>query len=60
MKRQRTGPSPTKIRCEKQPDGSSRCCTFKRGHEEPGQELRCFVSQAKKRSKRGGTTPPEE
>lgn len=59
MKRQRTGPSPTKIRCEKQPDGSSRCCTFKRGHED-GEPLRCFVSQARKRSKRGGTTPPEE
>ncbi|MCK9355611.1 MAG: hypothetical protein M0R22_00450 [Dehalococcoidia bacterium] len=60
MRRKRTGPSPTKIVCEKQPDGSSRCCTYKRGVEEPGMELRCFTSQSKKRSKRGGTLPPEE
>lgn len=58
-KRPRSGPSPTVIRCEKQPNGSSRCCTFKRGAED-GEPLRCFTSQKTKRSKRGGTTPPEE
>jgi hypothetical protein len=57
-RRPRTGPSPTKIVCEKQSDGTSRCCTFKKDDMD-GEPLRCFTSAAKRRAKRGGQAPQE-
>lgn len=50
-KRKRVGPSPTKLQCEKQADGSSRCCTYK-ASDPQGEPLRCFTSAAKRRAKR--------
>lgn len=50
-KRPRSGPSPTVLKCEKQENGTSRCCTFKRG-EESGEALRCFTSAAKRKTRR--------
>jgi hypothetical protein len=46
------GSSPTKLKCEKQSDGTSRCCTFKKDDMD-GEPLRCFNSAAKRRAKRG-------